>query len=111
MRERDSGAKTAKNPSACPRCGTEGHSGSVCRFKDKHCNYCKKKGHIARVCRKRMKQPNPGSPKKKISYVKGNTTPESSNTTAESGGDEDLIATVEKSLKSRREERDHHLSW
>jgi len=43
VRERGSSAKTAKNPVVCSRCGTEGHPGSACRFKDKQCNFCKKK--------------------------------------------------------------------
>ena len=37
-RERDSSAKPVKNSSPCPHCGTAGHSGSNCRFKDKRCH-------------------------------------------------------------------------
>ena len=91
--ERDSGAQAAKTPVSCPRCGTEGHSGSVRRFKDKHCNFCKKKGHIARMCRKRLQQASPGNPKK-ISYIERETPVERDDTPVESGEDDDLIATV-----------------
>jgi len=46
------------------------------------------------VCRKRLGQVAPGSSRKKISYVQSDITAESSDTTEESGGKEDLIGTV-----------------
>jgi len=89
MTERDSSARATKSPSACPRCGTEGHSASDCRFKDKQCYYCKKKGHIARICHKKLNKLGSGSPK--ISYVKDATAPDTSDT---SGNEDDLIKNV-----------------
>ena len=40
----------SKPTQPCYRCGNQGHSPSICRFKEEMCRKCGKKGHIARVC-------------------------------------------------------------
>ena len=55
---RDQPLKPAGRLIACLRCGKEGYTASVYRFKDKYCNYYRKKGHITRVCRRRLQQVN-----------------------------------------------------
>ena len=40
----------------CYHCGSVGHAGYECRFRDTLCHQCGKKGHLARVCRGSSRQ-------------------------------------------------------
>ena len=85
-----------RTTTACPRCGTEGHAASACRFKDKSCNYCHKKGHIARVCRRRLQQATSRNPNGQVHHLE--------ETTSDSGEDDEApIHTVISQVKNGEE--------
>ncbi len=79
--------QTVNKLTQCPRCGTEGHLPTTCRFKDKYCNFSKER---ARVCRNRLQQAEAWRPKhsrRNVRYLEEETTSESEDA-------EDCIKTV-----------------